>query len=258
MTVRLSTALRNAKVGTLGFTGALRNGYIGIYSGSQPASADAAFTGTLLGKVTNASGTIGQETQASQTITIAGTIAGGTISAVTIGGLNVIPGGAVAGRTDATTTAGDLADAINRDGLFTASSVGAVVTVKPRPGAGATYNAVTFAASVTGSITATVGAGTLSGGAAGSNGLILTSPSAGVVSKSTLQVWSFNGSAAGVAGWARFYGSVSDDGSSVSTLLPRLDGSVATSGGDFSLSNITIAIGAPNTCDGFTWTQPAA
>lgn len=253
MTARISTALRNALVGSLGFTGAMCRGYIGIYTGSQPATADSAATGTLLGKVTAASAALTQETPASQTITVAGS--SGSINTVTVGTLNIIPDGAVAFRTDASTTASDLCDAINRNGYMRASVVGAVVTVSSRPGAGTTHNGLALATTVT-TLTATSG-GNMTGGVASANGLILSAPSSGVISKLSTQVWSFAGIATGTAGWARFYGAQTDDGSTSSTVLCRLDGSVATSGGDFALSNINVTVGAPNTIDLFTWTQNA-
>lgn len=52
MTIRISTALRNAMAGSVGFAGALTNGSIEIYSGPQPLTADAPISGTLLGRVT--------------------------------------------------------------------------------------------------------------------------------------------------------------------------------------------------------------
>lgn len=254
MTTRLSTGLRNMLVNSGGFNGALGRGCIRIYSGTQPATADAAATGTLLGVITQSSGALTQETQASQTITISGS--SGSVNTVTVGGFNIIPDGAVPFRTDAATTASDLCDAINRNGYYTATLSGAIVTIRPRAGAGATHNGYVVATTVT-TLTAASG-GNMAGGVSSANGLLFSAPSGGVISKSANQVWSFSGVAAGTAGWARFYGCASDDGSSVSATLPRLDGSVATSGGDFSLSNIAIAVGAPNTCDAFTWTQPAA
>lgn len=151
MTIRLSTKLRDNLAGTTGFAATFANGVIEIYTGSQPASADAAVTGTLLGTVT----------------------------------LN--------------------------SGAFT-------------PG------------------TAT-------------NGLTFAAASGGSVSKSG--VWSFNGVAAGTAGWFRLKGNAVDAGGA-STTLPRLDGSIATSGGDMAISNLAITSGAPNTVDTFTWTQPAS
>ena len=151
MTVRISTAARTLLTGASGFKEIFDTGVIDIYSGSQPATADAAVTGTLLGTVTLASG-----------------------------------------------------------------------------------------AFVAGSPT---------------NGLTFGTPVSGVVSKSG--VWSFNGVANGTAGWFRFRANAADAGA-VSTTHSRVDGSVATSGADLNLSNITIATGAPNTIDSFTWPQPAA
>lgn len=151
MTLRQSTGLRTNLAGTTGFATTFANGIIEIRSGTQPATADAATTGTLLGTVTLASG------------------------------------------------------------AFT-------------PG------------------TAT-------------NGLTFAAAAAGVASKSG--VWSMNGVAAGTAGWFRLKANALDD-NSLSTTLPRLDGSVAVSGADMNLSNITIAIGAPTTIDSFTYTVPAA
>jgi hypothetical protein len=150
MTIRLSTQLRTNLAGSTGFAATFANGVIEIYTGSQPASADAAVTGTLLGTVTLASG------------------------------------------------------------AFTP---------------GVATNGLTFAAAA-----------------------------AGAVSKSG--TWSFNGIAAGTAGYFRLKGNAVDAGG-VSTVLPRMDGSIAVSGADLNLSNIVIAIGAPTTIDTFTWTQPA-
>ena len=149
MTVRLSTRTRTNLAGTTGFGATFANGVIDIYSGTQPATADAAITGTLLGRVT----------------------------------LN--------------------------SGAFTAGSP--------------------------------------------TNGLTFATAADGAISKSG--VWSFNGLAAGTAGWFRLKGNALDN-DGVSTTLPRVDGSIAVSGADMSLSNIAIAIGAPNTIDSFVWTQP--
>lgn len=155
MTLRLSTGLRNALAGTTGFASTFANGIIEIRTGTQPATADSAATGTLLGTVT----------------------------------LN--------------------------SGAFT-------------PG------------------TAT-------------NGLTFAAAADGAVAKSG--VWSMNGlPAAGAgtaAGWFRLKGNALDNDLS-STTLPRVDGSVAVSGADMNLSNISIASGAPTTVDSFTWTQPAS
>lgn len=86
------------------------------------------------------------------------------------------------------------------------------------------------------------------------NGLTFAAAAGGSVSKSG--VWSFNGIEVGTAGWFRLKGNGVDAGAA-STTLPRLDGSCGVSGADLNISNIAIAIGAPNTVDAFTYTQPA-
>lgn len=253
--LRFSTGLRNNLAGNKGFASTFNNGSINIYSGTQPATADSAATGTLLGTVSLSSAALTQEVRASQTITVAG--ASGSINTVAVGGLNIIPSGAVAFAVDAATTAGLLRDAINRDGLFDATVSGAVVTVLAPRGAGTSYNGTSFATTVT-TLTATVGAGTMGGGVAAVNGLTFGAPSNGAVSKSGN--WSFNGlPAAGAgttAGWFRLIASSADSGLA-STVLERMDGSIAVSGADMNLSNISIVSGAPNTVDTFTYTQPA-
>ena len=54
--LRLSTQLRTNLAGAIGFGTTFANGVIEVYSGAQPATADAAVTGTLLGTVTLGSG----------------------------------------------------------------------------------------------------------------------------------------------------------------------------------------------------------
>lgn len=56
MTIRFSTGLRSNLAGPLGFAASFEKGVIEIYTGTQPATADAAVTGTLLGTMTLASG----------------------------------------------------------------------------------------------------------------------------------------------------------------------------------------------------------
>lgn len=254
MALRLSTGARNLMF-TQGFAGVFNQGTIGIYSGSQPANADAAPTGTLLGTVSLNSVTPVQEVRAAGSITITGAT-GGTITNITVGGLNIIPDGAVPWVSGDTTStlATRLSNAINRNGIMEASVVGAVVTIKGRPGTGVTTAAV--AGSLT-TVTATyVAMGSVTAGTAPTNGLYFDIAASGAIAKPSGVTWGFTGSQAGVAGWFRLIGSAADS-LAVSTTLPRLDGSIATSGGDMGLSNITVAIGAPNTVDRFNVTQPA-
>ena len=257
MTVRLSTGARNAMAGRGGFAAMFNKGYINVYTGAQPANADAAATGsTLLGTFSASSGALTKETRATGSITITG---GATsVLTATVGGLNIIPDGAVPYNTSVNQTASDLCDAINRNGIMEATVSGAVVTLKGRPGTGVTTAAVSSTGSVTASYVA-MGSGVA--GVAPVNGLILGVEASGVIAKPSSQVWSCAGVAAGTAGWARFY---SSDGGDTGLLLaaapwyPRLDGTCGVGSGDFQLSTLTFAVGLPVTLDTFSWTQPAA
>lgn len=251
MTLRLSTALRNNLVSHSGFAASFAGGVIDVYSGTQPVSADSPATGTLLGRVSIASATYVAETAASATITLTGTT--GAIATLNVGTFNLIPLGAVAFITDLATTAQALADAINRNGIFRSTCSGAVVTVVAPPGSGAAYNGLALAATVSGDMVAT-SSGNVTGGVAATAGLQFGTPLSGTIGKTG--IWSFNGLAIGTAGWFRVKASAVD-GDGASTTLVRLDGSVAVSGADMNLSNISVTVGAPNTIDTFTMTMPA-
>lgn len=152
MSLQLSTGLRNGMLNSTGFTEAFNDGIIYIYSGPQPANADAAVQGTLLGRIT-----------------------------------------------------------VN-NGAWSAGSP--------------------------------------------TNGLGFDAPVSGVISKAAAEVWRMLGIADGTAGWFRLCGNAADAGGS-STTLPRMDGSVAISGGDMNLSSINIVTGIPTTLDVFSFTLPA-
>lgn len=151
MTVKLSTGFRNTLLNNQGFSEIFSAGVIAVYSGAQPASADDAPTGTLLGYIT-------------------------------------------------------------KDG----------------------------AAFVPGSPT---------------NGLNWGAAAGGVIGKNT-DNWRLTGAAAGTAGWFRLMGNAADNGLA-STTLPRIDGAVATSGGDINLTSLSIGIGSVTTIDTFTYAIPA-
>lgn len=258
MTVRLSTGARNGLIQGLGFSGMFNRGYIKVFSGAQPATADAAETGTLLGTFSASSGALTKETRATGSITL-DTGASGSVDTVTVGGLNIIPDGAVPFATSLAQTASNLCDAINRNGIMEASVSGATVTLKGRPGTGVTTAAVS--STVTTLTRSHVNMGSGVAGIAPVNGLYLGVPASGVIAKPSAQVWSFNGVALGTAGWARFYSSDTADTGvllSAAPWYPRLDGSCGVGSGDFQLSTVSITVGLPVTLDTFQWTQPAA
>lgn len=254
MTIRLSTQLRNNIVGPKGVGATFANGCVEIRTGTQPASADSAATGTLVGTLTISSGAYTPETRASQTITLTGSAGSiDTVNIGTTGPVNIIPLGSVPFTTDLTTTAEALRDAIIRAGLYHATSTGAVVTVIAPSGTGDAVNGLALSTTTT-TMAATSG-GNMAGGVDAVNGLQFLAPVNGVLAKKG--VWSFNGLAVGTAGWFRMKASALDSGAD-STTFARLDGSVAVSGADMNLSNISITVNAPVTVDTLTITMPAS
>jgi hypothetical protein len=100
----------------------------------------------------------------------------------------------------------------------------------------------------------TVSAGAFVAGAF-DNGLEFGTAADGAISKASTETWQAVGLSAGTAGWFRFVANPTDDGSE-STSLPRIDGTVGTSGADLNMSNTTITVGATYTIDAFTLTLP--
>lgn len=257
MTLRYSTGLRDflGKFGSL--ADALQNGEIKLYTGAQPASADAAPTGTLLCTITDNSGARTAEVRASGTVTLTGG-AGGSVDAVTVNGVDVL-GASVPFNGTLAQTATDVAAQINRHKSapnYQASAAGAVVTIKALPGAGASANTFVVAGTLT---TITASYANLSGGVSPVNGLKFDAPSSGAMDIYTAQVWSgLNAAPGGVAGWFRFTGSVADSGVVDTTESQiRLDGSVSTTGADLDLNNTTLAAAATTRITAATATVPA-
>lgn len=256
MTLRLSTGLRDLVNQQGSVKKALQNGQILIYSGSQPATADAAPTGTLLATVTANSGARTAEVLATGTVTLSGS--SGSVTALTVNGVSIIDN-AVPFNTSLTQTAADLATEINNTCSapdYTASSSGAVVTIIAGRGTGAAVNTFVVAATAT-TLTATTA--NLSGGVAAANGLKFGTSSSGVLSKLASQVWSGVAGATGTAGWFRFSGSVADSGvlDSVGSEV-RMDGSVSTSGAQLNMSSTSITSGATQTISSFPITLPTS
>lgn len=100
----------------------------------------------------------------------------------------------------------------------------------------------------------TVSAGAFSAGAF-TNGLEFGDAASGAISKASGETWQAVAAASGTAGWFRFVGNATDSGAG-STSLPRIDGSVGTSGADLNMSGTSITAGATYTIDTFTLTLP--
>jgi len=101
----------------------------------------------------------------------------------------------------------------------------------------------------------TLASGAFSAGVA-TNGINFDVATAGVLAKDASEVWSGVGLAAGTAGWFRLYSNAYGTGLSSSYI--RIDGSVATSGGQLNISNTAITVGGTTTVDTAQLTMPAA
>lgn len=257
MTLRLSTGLANFALGAGSYKDALQGGKIMVYSGTQPATADAAPTGTLLVTITAASAAHTDEVLATGTVTL-NTGAAGSVDAITVDGVAILDA-VVPFNVSLTQTAADVATGINQSASnpeYTATSSGAVITISAKRGAGAGANGLVVASTVT---TITKTDANLAGGVTPVNGLKYGVTAAGVLAKHSTQVWTGVAVATGVAGWVRVVGSVADSGVLDTTASQiRLDGAVSTSGAQFNMTNTTITSGATETFSSFPLTNPTA
>ena len=269
MALRLSAALRNAVLKNRSFKQEMGNAFLKLYTGSQPASADAAPTGTLLCTYSASSGAITRETLAIGSLTITAA-ASGTLDTLRLtpagpGTVIDILGGAVTADGTVAGTATLAATSINDNPAnvyVTASTTGAsgVITLTAKPGTGATLNTWAVTATST-TVTTNSGAGAvdMTGGVAAVNGLRWSTTAAGVLSKKSTQTWSGVAVATGTAGWFRIEAAVTDSGALDSVeLYKRVDGAVSTSGSELNLSSTSIANTATQTIDSFTVTLPTA
>ena len=256
MTLRLSSGLRNALLNGGSLKQALSGGKLKIYSGSQPATADAAPTGTLLATITAASGSHTPEVRSSGTITLTGTA--GSITAVTVNALSVL-GETVPFNTDLSTTAADLAEAINEYPSvpkIEASASGAVVTLKAPRGVGAAANGWVVDSTCTTLVGTDVN---MASGVTVVNGLQYDKAAAGVMDKLDSQTWSGVAGNSGTAGWFRLEGPEADSGAldSLESQI-RVDGAISTSGAQLNMSSTSITAAATQTITSFPITLPTS
>lgn len=254
--LKFSTGLKhqsfNSLRGALSATYSLAGGWIGLYSGTQPATADAAATGTLLAKITQASGPF--VAGAYQTYDVDGlcqtqspAVPGAlTLDGVTAGTLGV-------GYYVTISGTGNESDKIFRV-TGTGNNDEALIEYLQGPSNATVSSKHTFK-TVSEIYVSAATADAITAGYGVTNGLFLGAASSNKIAKHANQVWSGIGIAAGTAGWFRFYGAAADDGSE-STTLPRLDGRIATSGAEMNLSNLSVVIYAPITLDTFTLSWP--
>lgn len=255
MSLRYSTALRNFMAAVGSYKDAFQNGKIEIYTGAQPASADAAVTGTLLCTITSSSGAHTPEVLAQGSVTL-NSGAAGSLDTLTVNGVEVM-GAAVPFNTSLTQTAADIAAQINRYHSYAeyiATSSGAVVYITALPGTGTTPNGFVVASTVT---TMTKTDANLAGGVAAVNGLRYEAASGGAVGKLASQTWSGVNAGTGTAGWYRQYGSVADAGAADANLVfYREDGAISTAGAEMNMSSTALVAAATTTIGSSTLTIP--
>lgn len=258
MALRPSSALRNFLLEGGSLKKALSNCFIKVYSGAQPASADAAPTGTLLVTYSLASGAPTREVRSIGSVDLTGG-ASGSVDTLTVNSISILPA-AVPFNTSLAQTAQDVCDAINdnpQNYLFDAFvSDTDKINIRARPGLGALPNTWVVASTVT---TITKTDANMASGVTAVNGLNWGDAEAGVLIKDASETWSGVAAASGTAGWFRIEAAVSDPGTLDSAeAVIRLDGSVSTSGADMNLGTTVIVSGATQTLSSGSITLPTA
>ncbi len=258
MALKLSTGLRNFLLGEGNIRKAFEDAILNIYSGAAPSSADDAATGTLLCKVTKASGSVAAEARSSPQIgliTIGSHAPGETfIINVTVDGV-----GPTGHTFTNTPDAGGVADVAMKvaemlndipqlmaipsgsDGnIFIASRVAGIGFTLANGGGTGTISTLTSEVKAAVSL----------------NTLKLADSSAGVIAKNS-DVWSGVGlGSGGTAGYFRLVTNLDTGG--LSTTEIRLQGNVSTSGAELNLSSLNIVGGATQTIDTFQLTEPVS
>jgi len=255
MALRQSTGLRNALDGGKSIRKVFEDAILNIYSGPAPSLADAAPTGSVLAKITTASGAVTALARSTP-----------SIWKVTIGDYT---GGYTYGL-DITV------DSVKQTPLFTNTpTLGSVILVAgalaqlvndcapiicvPTGGDGVFYISgpagLDFTVAKTSGVTGAVTVATQVQVASALNTLRFGPPALGVISKSG--VWSGPVLITGVAGYFRLVTNL--DGADLDSNYSdaRLQGDISTSGAEVNLSNINLVAGATQTIDTFALTEPA-
>ncbi|RLG69041.1 hypothetical protein DRN93_01235 [archaeon] len=238
--LKFSTDLVNFLQAGGSFKEAFEDAILTIYSGSQPANADASPTGTKLVEITLNGGSFSYGTDYSlpQIDEVTVTAASSGTNTVTIDSIDI------SDTTDGTETVDDIAKRLVRKIETNKNTAQKVIPIYIGSGkfvlrsklAGESYTL-----SVTGNLsTSSVQSHSRA------NGLHFGSVSSGQLDKES-GTWQGDGLTDGTAGWFRLQGKIS-------TLV--IDGNVGTYGADLNLASTNITSGNPVTIDTFSVTQP--
>jgi hypothetical protein len=252
MTLRYSDAARNFMAALGSYKDAFHNGKIEIYTGGQPATANAAVTGTLLCTITNGSAARTAEVLSTGNVTLTGGGAG-SVDTMTVNSIDIL-GGSVPFNTSLAQTAIDVAAKINAfrgTVRYTAIAVGAVINIYAMPGTGSSPNGFVVARTST---TITTSVANMAGGVTAVNGLLFggITVTPGLVQKLSTQAWTGVNANSGTAGYYRLYGSVADAGAlDAAATFIREDGAIATSAVELNMSSTALTAAATTTIS--TW-----
>lgn len=238
MTLRVSTGMRNQMLG-------LTNPTINIITANTIAFVDGGGGEDTI--TDSGSGFVTAGFKVGDTLTVDGTVSNDgtyTLTGVVAGTLNVATGSLTAeaaGTVWSVSSAkgGSLADILQNGYIMIYSGT--------QVANGDTAYAGTELVKIT------VASGAFTPGSE-ANGLEFQVSASGEIEKNS-DVWSGVGLADGTAGWFRFFANATD-ASGASTTLPRLDGSVGTSGADLNMSSTTIVTSSSYTIDSFKLTLP--
>lgn len=114
-------------------------------------------------------------------------------------------------------------------------------------------------AAATGTLLAliTIGGGTVTPGSNTAYDLNFDTATTTTISKAAAEAWSGVGIAAGQIGHYRYKGNaVDDDSADSSPTHTRIDGTVAVSGADLNMPQLTVAVGTPISISSFSFTLP--
>lgn len=256
MALRFSSGFRNF----INEGGSLKHGLAGgkllIYTGSQPAAANDAASGTLLVTLTLGAAAHTSEVSSAGSVVLTGG-GSGSVNTLTVNSLEIM-GSATNFNTSLSQTATDIATKINnnpKNYLYKAQASGATINIVANPGLGTLPNTWVVASTTT---TITKTDNNMASGVNSANGLTFGDSAAGVMVKNPTETWSGTAGNSGTAGWFRFVGPIADAGAADSSeVFLRLDGNVATSGANLNMSNTAIVAAAVQTLNTFSLTYPA-
>lgn len=224
-----------------------------LYTGTEPATADAPATGTLLATITANAATWTGESYAVGSLTLGGTA--GSITQFLVNGTNYLSGLVITFDTSLAKTAALTVGTLNAIGVintFRFSYADATIIVTALPSyLAASYNTQVVSGAFSGGLFA-ASSSALAGGVTGANGLRFGMAAAGQLSKLSTQVWSGAIVATGTATYFRLITTSADTGQAdIYKQYNRVQGNIGTSAAALILPNTTLSTGLLQTITSF-------